>query len=386
LLLSLFIYLEHLGVTNKALNTVFAVIGFYLLIYYREALAYSGFFIGLFWFHWISLSFIYYDLSFLIPFVALGVALIYSFIFWLIKFLKYHILIATAIFAFEYFHPFNFNWFKPSLTLINSYFGVELYQFAILLLALVLVIILNRYYKLLALILLIFSLDLKTNSEVKKPDLKIFVTQSEIDQSIKWDKKFQKESLNRNLKLIDYAIENSYDLIILPESAFAMYLNLEDEVLELLKEKSSKIAIITGALKYENEQYFNSSYYFNNGNLEIADKVVLVPFGERVPFPRWLADIINYIFFNSAKDYTEATAPTDFKLHNYKFRNAICFEASRDEIYTNAPDYIVALSNNGWFYPSIEPTLQNLLIKLYAKRFKKIVYHSANFGVDKVVE
>ena len=172
---------------------------------------------------------------------------------------------------------------------------------------------------------------------------------------------------------------------MLPESAFPMYLNIEDDILTILKEKSKKIAIVTGALHLKKNLSYNSAYIFYDGNYIIADKVVLVPFGEKIPLPKPIAKYINKIFFNGAEDYEKAKNPTNYKIKDIKFRNAICYEATHPLLYKNAPKFIITLSNNAWFTPSIEPTLQNLIIKYYAKIHNIIVYHSANIAKSKVI-
>jgi len=50
-----------------------------------------------------------------------------------------------------------------------------------------------------------------------------------------------------NLARIDDAIAEGQDAIVLPESAFAMPLNLENVLVEALKEKSRAITIVAGA-------------------------------------------------------------------------------------------------------------------------------------------
>ncbi len=39
---------------------------------------------------------------------------------------------------------------------------------------------------------------------------------------------------------------------------------------------------------------------------------------------------------------------------------------------------MIATSNNAWFTPSIEPTLQKLLLKYYAKKYDVTIFHSIN--------
>jgi apolipoprotein N-acyltransferase len=168
--------------------------------------------------------------------------------------------------------------------------------------------------------------------------------------------------------------------VVLPETAFTTVLNKNVMLLEKLKELSYKIDIITGGLFVENEQIYNASYHFSKGEVEIAKKVVLVPFGEEIPFPKFFVDLINKVFYNGAQDYSKASEPTDFMIKGDKFRNAICYEATTDKIFENLGDtkYMVAISNNAWFTPSIEPTLQHLLLKFYSKKYDVNIFHVVN--------
>ena len=118
---------------------------------------------------------------------------------------------------------------------------------------------------------------------------------------------------------------------------------------------------------------------FNNGSYEVAKKLVLVPFGEYIPLPKFAQKIINDMFFAGTSDFKTATEPTDFIIKGVKFRNAICYEATCQEIYDGDVDFVIATSNNAWFSPSIEPTLQKLLMRFYARKNGVTIYHSANY-------
>ncbi|MBR0071365.1 MAG: apolipoprotein N-acyltransferase, partial [Campylobacter sp.] len=59
-----------------------AIYGLFLLIKEtKQVFFWCGFFVGLFWFYWISFSLIYFDLSYLIPFEILGIAFFYGILF-----------------------------------------------------------------------------------------------------------------------------------------------------------------------------------------------------------------------------------------------------------------------------------------------------------------
>ena len=72
---------------NKIIDFIspfFAIFGFYLLLPSDKIhFFWSGFFIGILWFYWISFSLFYYNLSFLIPIEILIIGIVYGFMFWL---------------------------------------------------------------------------------------------------------------------------------------------------------------------------------------------------------------------------------------------------------------------------------------------------------------
>lgn len=212
--------------------------------------------------------------------------------------------------------------------------------------------------------------------------LRIKTVSMHLSQKDKWNPKYESAILDQNYYEIEQAIKNKFDLIILPETAFPIYLDMNPEILVKLASLSKRIDIIAGALSYQNHKMYNSTYFFQGGDFEIANKVVLVPFGEEIPLPSFLGKFINRIFFNSSSDFTSAKRPHDFIIKGEKFRNAICFEATKDELYENHPKRMVAISNNAWFAPSTEPILQNLLLKFYAKKYHTLIYHSANGGIS----
>ena len=107
-------------------------------------------------------------------------------------------------------------------------------------------------------------------------------------------------------------------------------------------------------------------------------KVVLVPFGEAVPLPHWMARWIDDLFFDGASDYVTARTPSDFTMLGRTWRNAICYEATSDRLYKGNPKQMVAISNNAWFTPSIQPDLQRLLMQLQADRHNTVILHTTN--------
>lgn len=387
LLLSAFIYLSYFEITIRPLNSLLAMAGFYLLLGENRIIWFwSGLFIGLMWFYWISFSFVYYDLSFLIPLIILGVAFVYGVLFWLIGRLGSSIYLQLPLlFGVSFIDPFGFNWLKLEVILIDTYFSTTHLAFGLFLSGIALLKALPKWFKTLALIPLLGAFY-QTSPNVMLPKIDVAIPTMHIPQSQRWDAAYQKEAIDLNFALIEQAIAQNKELIIFPESAFPLYLNRAPRLIEALKNYSQQITIVTGSLTYEeNQGFFNSSYLFQKSEMQIAHKIILVPFGEEVPFPAFIVEIINKLFFDGAKDYQKAKEPQDFVINGNAFRSAICYEGTNDKLFEGNPKQMIVISNNAWFSPSTEQTLQYLLLRYYAKKYQTVIYHSANSGKSGVI-
>lgn len=390
LLLSLFIYSEHYSISNTLVNTLSALLGFYLLLTQKaRIIVIAGGFIGLLWFYWIGYSFEYYNVGWMAPFITLFFIVLYALFFGILGFTHNPFYRALLLFGLSYVEPMDWNWLQVELPFINSYLGIEKWQFMLILFVLSLVIYLSqnhlyKKYQLLPLLLLLGAVDYNVPKQVEAP-IKIKLYSPSLLQEEKWLKRNQRSIIHKNMQVIQHAINEHYDLVVLPESAFPLYLNRNPFLIQKLKNYSHHIDIITGALYSENKQHYNVSYHFSKGKFIIAKKMILVPFGEYIPLPKFLQTWVNNIFFDGTADFLTAEKPTDFIVKGVTFRNAICYEATCEEIYEGNPSYLIAISNNGWFYPSIEPTLQRLLMQFYAKKHNSIIYHSANMGGSGII-
>lgn len=386
ILLSSFIYLSYFNIEIKILNTILALLAIYfLLIIPKKALLISGFFTGILWCWWMAVSLQYYDLVYLTPVILICIGTVFGIIFYFFALFDRLTFRILTIFAFTFFAPFGFNWMKFELLFIDSYIGIDKLSFILVLVSFYFIIKLKRF-KILGIIPLLFALSFPKGQYIQNPNAKIYMPQMNVNQDLRWDKQYRSTLEQQNFDEINNAINQQKDLVVLPETAFTSALNRNDNLLQKLKELSFKIDIITGALYIEDNQIYNASYHFTKGQIQIAKKVVLVPFGEEIPFPKFLVDLINKVFYNGAQDYSKASEPTDFVIKGEKFRNAICYEATTDKIFENLgnTEYMVAISNNAWFTPSIEPTLQHLLLKYYSKKYNVNIYHIANGSSNRI--
>ncbi|MBA3025843.1 MAG: apolipoprotein N-acyltransferase [Sulfurimonas sp.] len=385
-LFSTFLYLEHYGITLKIINTLFGLTALTLFLYMpKRAVLIAGFLIGLAWFYWIGYSFKYQGVGFMTPFITLGFALVYMLFFGVLALTHKVYLRALLLFGLSFVEPFDFNWMQIELIFVDSYIGVFKYQLALVLLALTLPDYIKAQWKYTPLFLLIAAFNFYTPVQKDTP-LKIKLVATHMLQEEKWQRENLSGTITMVYKEIEYARDEGYDVVVLPESVFPLYMNKNPQIMDTLLQYSYDISIVTGSLLYEENQNYNVTYMFQNGVYEVAKKMVLVPFGEYIPLPNFAKKIINDTFFAGASDFTGADKPTDFLIKGVKFRNAVCYEATCSELYEGEVDFMVAISNNAWFAPSIEPTLQKLLMRYYARKNGVTIYHSANSSGTGVVK
>ncbi len=405
--LSSFIYLEYFFNLNNYillfLNTILALFGFYLLIISNRAVwFFSGFFIGIFWLWWLGVSFKYYHLPYLEPVAIFAIGLFWGIVFAILekiasffanfiekktKVIKYsltiEILRGITLLILPYIAPFGFDWLKPQLIFIDSIFGVNFWQYALIVITLAITANTRRY---LFLLLLLVAIDFKKPiiyppSYLK--DIELVTTNEKVTE--KWKQKNQIKYTKMVLEKIDNAIKKGKKLIILPESVLPYFLNLSPTLNEL-KDRSKDITIVVGALYFKSKNNFrNSAFIIQNGNYLVANKVVLVPFGEANPLPSFMGKIVNKIFFDGAVDYKADSNYTYIDALDKRYKVAICYEGTHQKTFEDKPKYLIVISNDGWFIPSIEPTLQQLLLKYYAKLYKTTIYHSINGAKSYIV-
>ena len=347
------------------------------------------------WFYWIGLSLEHYGYSWGLPVGIFLVSLGYGILFYIFAYISNFLsdktslpsLLFKALFllGFSYIHPFGFDWFKPELMFVESYIGIQKWQFAIVLFALILSIWKKN---LLFISLILFAYQPTASSTIPSNTshanhIQIVTTHTTVED--KWNKTLHTKQFKKLFSIIDQAIDANKTLIILPESVFPVFINRSQTLVDTLQEKAKHINIVTGGLYLDGEIPRNSTYIFTSNKITVANKVVLVPFGESNPLPDFLSDWVNRVFYDNAVDYKASSNVVDYQIEGITYRNAICFEATSEKLYTkdkkgHYPKNMIVLSNNGWFTPSIEPTLQKLLLQYYSKKYGTTIYHSVNMS------
>lgn len=368
----------------ETLSPFLAIWGLILLLRTKSAKGYfwTGFLTGLFWFWWVGLSAIYFDLNYLVPVIALIMGLVYGVLFRICFLFKFDFLRLCAIFALSFIHPLGFDWLEWGIYTAYGFFDSSLRGIICLFLIAYFIYegYISRYYKI-AIVLILFFTGFHYEEKIATT---LPFSYKLINTNISQDQKFLQEKLilnsNTLLNEISRAILEKKELVILPETAFAF--NLRGTKYEdFLKELSHKIIIITGAFYTKDGQTYNSTYVFRRGKSYIFNKHFLVPFGEEIPF---FKELVKKYFLPNMEEFTRGPVQSQYKLNNSLITNAICYEATKEQNYKNSK-IIIALSNNAWFKHSSEYKLQKLLMQFYANKYGVSVYHATNGKENAVI-
>lgn len=368
----------------ETLSPFLAIWGLILLLQTKSAKGYfwTGFLIGLFWFWWVGLSAIYFNLNYLVPVIALIMGLVYGVLFRICFLFKFDFLRLCAIFVLSFIHPLGFDWLEWGIYTTYGFFDSSLRGIICLFLIAYFIYegYISRYYKIAIVLILFFTgFHYKEKTATTLP-----FSYKLINTNISQDQKFLQEKLilnsNTLLSEISRAILEKKELVILPETAFAFNLR-GTKYEEFLKELSHKIIIITGAFYTKDEQTYNSTYVFRQGKSYIFNKHFLVPFGEEIPF---FKELVKKYFLPNMEEFARGPVQSQYKLNNSLITNAICYEATKEQNYKNSK-IIIALSNNAWFKHSSEYKLQKLLMQFYANKYGVSVYHATNGKENAVI-
>jgi apolipoprotein N-acyltransferase len=190
--------------------------------------------------------------------------------------------------------------------------------------------------------------------------LRVVAVQPSIPQTLIWSPSEDEKRFSQLLANSQQAMTNRPDLLLWPESAVPMF----DGVYRLISRfaQSNHVAIIFNGDDAEFQpdatNYFNSAFFIQpDGNCAgVYHKQNLVIFGEYVPFARWLP-FLKYLTPIEG-GWTPGDKPVIFSGDNFSAAPLVCFEdvfsGTARAAAVREPDFLVNLSNDGWFSESAE--------------------------------
>ncbi|MCX7952369.1 MAG: apolipoprotein N-acyltransferase [Deltaproteobacteria bacterium] len=155
------------------------------------------------------------------------------------------------------------------------------------------------------------------------------------------------------------------DLVILPESV--VYYFFPQDKLDLKKDPVfNHLALgknlVFGALTKQNSNYYNSVILVDEKNepVGIYNKMILMPFGEFMPFRKVLSFVLP---FHPIEDFSTGLAMNVFELAGVRISALICYEDLYPSLSVEAvlkgAELLLVVSNDLWFGRKFVPALHD---------------------------
>jgi apolipoprotein N-acyltransferase len=231
---------------------------------------------------------------------------------------------------------------------------------------------------------------------IQNPSLKIGLVQGNIDQSIKWDESFQKETLKIYDRLSLRVSEEKPDLIIWPETATPFFFQDAKEyqplVLDIPIKANTFLLFGTPSYKIQKGKvnHYNSAYLLSPSGELVGkyDKIHLVPFGEYVP----MQDLLFFIgsLGEGIGDFKSGEEVYNFTIPQGRFGVLICFEIIFPDLcrrfVKKGANFLITMTNDAWFGKTSAPYQHFSMATFRAVENRVFIARAANTGITGFID
>ena len=146
-------------------------------------------------------------------------------------------------------------------------------------------------------------------------------------------------------------------------------------------------SIIIGGTKKDNLKFYNTFFLIEKNAIQDFDKIILVPFGEFLPFRVFLNFIDRIVGSN---DFSSGNKTRLIKTsNNLKMIPIICYEIiffnNLLNKYNNNSDILINITNDSWFGDFSGPYQHFYLSRMRATEFNKTLIRVSSNGISAVI-
>ena len=260
---------------------------------------------------------------------------------------------------------------------------------------------------LLPLVLLIWGNSRVASNPTHYTDTVVKIVQPNIAQQDKWNPVKMGHNLRQLLSQSTQPLEATHPLaqqtidgVIWPETAFT-YLAIQhtDLVAQVSNAMPNQAPLITGApripTKNNYDTIYNSVQVFEDGTVQQSyDKMHLVPFGEFIPYKKYLPSFVDAI---AKTELTHGEYPHPIRLGDKILRPLVCYEIAFNHTVANIhnengedkngdhekrPHVLLNLTNDAWFGSTSGPYQHLDIARMRAIEYGIPVLRVANTGIS----
>ena len=223
------------------------------------------------------------------------------------------------------------------------------------------------------------------------------LVQADVPQTMKWDPQRARDWFERHLTLSQAPRATPAQVVIWPESAVPYEIEREPLVRDLIARVLPPGAVaIVGGDRFEGvgptAVGHNSVFAIDDRGriVEHYDKVDLVPFGEFLPFRRYLGAVGLDKLAPGQSDFTPGSGRVTMTLPGLPSASPlVCYEAifpDRAALTRPRPAWLVNITNDGWFGDSSGPYQHLAMARMRAVEEGLPLVRAANTGISVVTD
>ena len=290
---------------------------------------------------------------------------------------------------------YGFPWVSFSLILSNNILGLIILKYfgsfasSYLIISLFLLTILFYYFNKSKILKIYFILSylpfilipIILNFDNNNPTKEINI---EAHQILKPVNDYNKKNIKQNIINIINNSESEY--IIFGENNFPYLINQLD-YLDISKNIKKNQKLIIGASTIKDNNFYNSFILLEKNKVQYFDKKILVPFGEFLPFRRFLKfmeSISGIVDFK--KGSIERILITK---DNLKILPVICYEIIFDKILNNIDnhriDILINITNDSWFGNRVGPYQHFYITRAKSLIANRPLIRVSNNGISAII-
>lgn len=230
----------------------------------------------------------------------------------------------------------------------------------------------------------------------KASSIEVALVQGNIDQNIKWDERYQRQTLDIYRSLSLRSIPAPGGLVVWPETAAPFYFErpglLQETVVQLAR--ISGRTLLFGSPCYEEGNgkvsLMNSAYLLRHDGAVAGryDKVHLVPYGEYIPLRQFFPFIGKLVA--GVGDFRPGRGYDPLVSDGRRFGVLICYEGIFPEAARhykrNRADLLVNITNDAWFGRTSAPYQHLSMTVFRAVENRLYLIRAANTGVSAVID
>ena len=228
------------------------------------------------------------------------------------------------------------------------------------------------------------------------PTARVAVIQGNIDQAVKWDPVFQDAAIKTYQRLSLAAKSENPDLVVWPESATPFFLFYDkrptQKVLSAIQQADIDFLIGSPSFMRQDEKvtYYNSAYLIRPATKSISkyDKAHLVPYGEYVPFKRWLPFLGKLVA--QVGDFRPGSPGKTLPWKENALGVQICYEIIFPDLSRamaqNDAVLLINITNDAWFGTTSGPYQHFSMTIFRAVENRRALARAANTGISGFID